>query len=440
MAYATISIASAKTALASRLGNLSKSFWTDAELGRLLVEAQRTYNALTGFWRERGVFNTTQGQRFYDLPTVLPALLGYTVTDRDMVVLVQDALQEPASPTVWTGSEQFTLDDVTAALERRRNQFLLDTGMVLSVRQVNPSGPPATRTALPSTVIDIRRCCWQELDGTESPLMRDDEVGFQLFKNAWNLNPGPPQCFSIGVVPPLQIQVAPAPLLLGKLNLLTVEIGATLNPVAGVVMGIPDDWTWGVKFGALADLLQQDGIANDTARAAYCEQRYQECVKLAGLAATMMMATIDDVEVVPMGVLDADRFATGWSNGQGAPVGMLTAGRNLVAVSPVADAGPYGISMDVVRNAPVNLPFLQIPTEAFDAILDYSEHLGTFKLGGEEFARAQALLDRFYRVCGVNISRRRVSVPDLDTATNAVERNDVQMPRTDNVDTVRGQA
>ncbi len=433
MAYASITLVASKAALAARLGNPTKTFWVDAELGRLLAEAQRTFNALTGFWRARDVFAADPAKRFYDLSVEMPDQLGYTVTDRDLVTDIQYALMEPATPTVWTGSEQFTLADVTAAIQRRLNQFLVDTGMVVKARTVPLVGAPGTRSPLPAAIIDLRRVAWAGIDGNERVLNREDEFAFTTFSPSWNLSPKPkPQAYSVGATPPLSIRIAPAPLDTGELHVLAVEVGPTLDPVTGVILGMPDDWTWVVKFGALADLLQQDGLATDVARAQYCEQRYREGVGLAVVAPGPVMAgTINDVELTINTVSDADRYLVGWMNNTTRPPKLLAmAAQNVMAVVPRAPAsGSFGVSLDVIRRMPVDGTYLQIPDEAYDAVLDLAEHLGTFKLGGDEFARSSVLLDRFYKYCGVDLSRFRASVPNLDALTNAVERNDAVNPR-----------
>lgn len=441
MAYAQVTLAAAKAALAARLGNVSKTYWTDPELGRLLTESQRVFNALTGFWRERDVFNTDATKRFYDLPTVMPDQLGYTVTDFELIRDIQDALQEPVSPNVWTGSEMFTLEDVVAAVQRRMNQFLVDTGMVVKERNIPITAPPGTRSPLSAQVIDIRRLSWLDLQSVETVLNREDEFAFTTFNAGWNLRPRQiPSCYSVGVVPPLQIRIAPAPLDLGSLYALCVELGPTLTAGVETILQIPDDWCWVIRWGALADLLTQDGMAYDVQRSQYCEQRYQDGVKMAMTAPGPVMAgTIDDVELTINTCADADRFRCGWGNNTtDDPTDFALASRNLLAVVPRAPSNAFGVSLDVIRRAPVNQTYMQVPQESLDAILDYAEHIGCFKLGGDEQARSAALLERFYKYCGVDLSRYRAGTPNLDALTNAAERNDAERPRTEEPSAVAG--
>ena len=117
-----------KTALAARLGDPGKVFWTDAELTDYILDALRTWNAYSDFYRGRATFSTVDEAPFYDLRTVAPTMIGATLTTRDVVRRVCTYLLEPVSTTVWLGSAMFTLADLVNALNRRRRAFLLETG------------------------------------------------------------------------------------------------------------------------------------------------------------------------------------------------------------------------------------------------------------------------------------------------------------------------
>src|SRR5437879_5962275 len=122
MPYTHTSLSQAKTALAARLGDPVNVFWTAAELAVRLVEALRCWSAITGYWRDRAQFVTTAGEPFYDLPAVVPGVRGYSVTGVDAVTDLQYHLLEPPTPVVWSGTDQFSLTDLTSAIQRRRDQ------------------------------------------------------------------------------------------------------------------------------------------------------------------------------------------------------------------------------------------------------------------------------------------------------------------------------
>jgi hypothetical protein len=126
-----VTYAQAKTQLAAKLGDPGRVFWTDQELGDLLLDALRTWNAYTDFFRGHAAFSTAPGQQFYDLRTVAPTMIGATLTTQDLVRRLCEFLLEPVSTTVWLGSAMFTLDDLVLALCRRQRAFLMDTGQVI---------------------------------------------------------------------------------------------------------------------------------------------------------------------------------------------------------------------------------------------------------------------------------------------------------------------
>src|SRR6266516_6459025 len=102
-------------------------------------------------------FATAVLTAFYSLQTQLSGLLGYTVTDRPLISDLLDHLMEPpiTDCAIYPGTEMFTLDDLTRAVERRRDQFLAETGVVLTRQDVPIT--PASRVSLPDIVIDVRR-------------------------------------------------------------------------------------------------------------------------------------------------------------------------------------------------------------------------------------------------------------------------------------------
>ena len=134
-----------------------------------------------------------------------------------------------------------------------------------------------------------------------------------------------------------------------------------------------------------------------------------------------------------MSVQDADRYSVGWLNVPGVPGQILVGGRNIFALAPMADAGPYGLTFDVLQNAPVNQDPVQVAPEALDAILGYAQHVGMLKLGGAEFAATSPLLDGFMNFCGVTLSRKRASEPNRDMLETSADRDAATQPRLQDV-------
>lgn len=418
------------SALLTRLGD-ADAFWPSAERVLYLQEALRTWNATAQFYRDRSVFQTVAGTAFYDLSTKLPALLGRTITDTAIVELIEYHLIEPPTPAAWTGTDQFTLAAVTGAVERRRDQFLLETGIVLTHPAPTVSAPGTGRVALDGQVIDVRRAAWKSATGTYTHLWRDDEHNLNAYARGWSVNPDTPAVYSMIATPPWRMQIAPVPADVGELDLLTVQIGATLNPAAGVLLGVPDDFAWVVKWGALADLLGEDGPARDTARAAYCETRWREGISLARLAAGVIQAEINGSPVFPCSVNDLDAGYPGWQTSSGAPDVVAAAGLNIIALADVPD-GVYSVTLDVVRNAPipaVDGDTVTIGREEMDVIVDYAQHLACFKMGGAEFEATVPCYERLLRLAAVHNDRLRAQAQNFGPLSKLALRQGKQEPR-----------
>lgn len=72
MAYQQFTRASLRALVYSRLGQSANEFWRDNEVNRLIQEALRVFNSLTGFWRDRvSLGNTQAGVVWYALPSTL---------------------------------------------------------------------------------------------------------------------------------------------------------------------------------------------------------------------------------------------------------------------------------------------------------------------------------------------------------------------------------
>jgi len=391
LTYSHTTLAQLRTQLAGRLHDTSKTFWVDAELTALLKEAMRTWQCFTAYWRERAVFATEENVAFYNLPTQVSSLRSFSLTDRNLINDIQYHLLEAANDwtasTAWGGTEQFTMDDVTDALQRRRNQFLAETGCTVTRSYVHAPPPPISRIPLSDDIIDVRRAAWCTIDSAYSILWRSDEWALTAYAKSWSTTLTTPHSFSITATPPVSMQIAPAPLDAGYLELLCVETEADLDETAGVAMNIPDDFCWVVKWGAMADLLGKDGPAADPVRAAYCERMYQIGVDVARQQACVVQAEIQGVPLLVDSLHSLDAYNTGWQNDTGTPTTIGATGLNTLGLSPVPD-GVYSITVDVVRDAPVPTADgtqIQLGREELEAVLGYAEHLAMFKVGGPEW-------------------------------------------------------
>lgn len=440
------------TLLSLRLHDQGLVHWTAAELTRYLLEAVRTWNALTSSNTAQGTFNTTLGLPFYDLPTVLPTLRAYNLLDRDLVTDTEYALMETINVTAWSGTLQFILTDLVKALEHRRDRFLFETGMV--VRRLvddNPTPNANGRFDIDPAIMNIRRMAYipttGALAGVPYPLYRDDEWSLQSFLRTWNaLGTTPdqrhPMVYSVGVTPqgpPITIQLAPPLTTGGRLDMIVISrapVGGDttpcLDPTVGIHMGIPDDWCWVVKFGALAEILGKQGVSYDPQRAAYCEARWQHGIQMASKASVTLAARINGQPIQVDNLSSADSFNRTWQQAMTVPSQAYLTGTNLLALAPVPDTALHTVTLDVVRNAivpAVDTDCLGAEAQILDGILDYAQHLALFKEGPDQLKQSMDLLDRFFRMCGTSLSITWASVPNTPPIMNQSRRDEEQLPR-----------
>jgi len=164
VAYSYANLNDALGALSARLyddgvaGQPAFQQWTQTELTGYLQEALRTWNAQAGFWRTEMSFNLTQGAFFYDLHAQNNSVIPYTVTQGNVVQQIENHLLEPPTttyPLTWTGSNQFALSDILAALQRRQDETLGTTAC--TINQSNVTALLSRRISLGDNIIDIRR-------------------------------------------------------------------------------------------------------------------------------------------------------------------------------------------------------------------------------------------------------------------------------------------
>lgn len=331
----------------------------------------------------------------------------------------------------------WTLPIVTAALQRALNQFIQDTGCKITDLTFPGPTPSNDLVTLPDTVIDIRRGAWIDtLSGLVTPLWRSSAFSATAFQPLYNVTPGTPKAFEIVTQSPLSFRLIPAPVASGSLDLLVTSTGPTLNPAAGVILGILDNLTPAIKWGALADLLGEDGPAKDLKRAVYCQQRYQEFVEISRITPVIIQAQLQGLNCMTGAVEDADSFYPGWQTppvSTLSPKQIISAGLNLIAPCPQPDnTGPYSVTLDIVTNA--NIPNsasaqVQVGREQLDAILDEAQMLASFKMGGTDFEGALMLHDNFVREAAIYNDRLLGSSTYIQAVQGQSQRQAARAPQ-----------
>lgn len=408
MAYSYASLAQASTELGQRLNDSASQFWTDAERQLYIIEALREWNAITAFWRAEFSLVLAQGTFWYDMSdvTAVPnSLIPFTVTQADLLNMMEYHLLEPvvgAGP--WTGSAQFAISDLTAAIQRRRDEVISSTACTVS-RLLNPA--VVGRTFLPDNVIDIRRVAWLPTGSpagySNAVLWPDDTWAEDHYNPEYTITPpGTPSVYSRSAQPPLSFDVDIQPAVPGQYECLVTQ-----TPASG--LGIPDDWEWVIKWGALADLLSRESVAKDELRAKYCEVRYRRGMAMMMSAASVLNARHSNSPLEIDSVQNLDDWKPSWqSESQGPPQTLVTAGLNLIGISPASDATPRSIVITTVQNMPIPTDpgqYIQVGRGDYDAIIDQAQHIASFKMGGSEFMATLPLHERFLKQAGLYNSK-----------------------------------
>lgn len=437
--YQSITLTSAISQLSSRLNDSANVYYTQNECQNSIIESLRWLQSLTGFYRERNTFKTSANVIFYDMRFAMdtPATgypYAFTVTDNQLLSEIQAHLIEQiANPQ--TVLLQFGVTAISQALQRNRDQFLSDTGSYIT-RTLPFSGMPSNgRIQLPLTLIDVRRAAWKDSSSNKTyRLKRTDEYGASGYRPSWAQRPGLPFAYSVAVTPPVSLQVIPAPINLGTLDLCSLDTGPALpcNPSNPVKIGLMDDYCWGVKYGAMADLLGEDGPNVDLGRSQYCRTLYNLARSQAVKPLSSMIMQINDVETPIQTIEQYDSYRTSWQNVTAqTPTDIIQVSPNLIAVSPQPDT-TYSISQDMVRSMPIpqsGSDFLQISNDMLEPVLDLSQHIISFKQGGQEFQSTIPLRGNFLHMAGLMNNRLNANIFFRLLLDQPASRPELDMPR-----------
>jgi hypothetical protein len=211
---------------------------------------------------------------------ILPAT-DYTVTVCEILSEIQAHLLETVDGGLTFGSGLWTVAEVMKLLNARLSRFLVETGIMI-YRTTQAALETDIVYNLPTDLIDLRRVAWTT-GGTTNVLPRMDAEQADLWNNMWeSQTANGPQGHMQFPEESLEIRLAPQPNAAGTLDFLYVKNFTPLVADCSIIP-FPDEWSWAVKYGVLADMLSKEGEANDPERASYCEQRFNEAVELARL-------------------------------------------------------------------------------------------------------------------------------------------------------------
>ena len=399
MPYSQYTQASFTKELAQALSDPGHVYWSQDELNRALNEALLHWGAITSYWTTRATFQTAPGVPFYDLSTQLAALRTRAYTYDNLTREIQYHLIEPSSGVAGTGmTDQFTIGQITSALARRRNQFVIDTRLPLTFTTFPAPAPPVNLIPLDQSVALIARLAWIDATtGIVTPLRRSDSFAAQSFSPVWNLNPGKPYAYSQVEAMPGNIVLIPPPLASGSLHL-TYASTRVAAPSAGLSFAVPDEFALAIKYGALEEILGTTSQGYDPIRAKYCAERYSAAIDLAAFHRSLIQVRIGDVLLSLSTLAALDSGNPFWQTGTGTPR-IAACAYDLLAFTPVPSSA-FSITCDVIQAAPLPaLPtsYLQLGSEELAYLFDYCRHILQIKVGGVEFVQSMPLYDNFLK-------------------------------------------
>ena len=409
------------TELSVRLGDENNTFWSQNELYVYLLEALRVFNALTGWWKTEFVQTISSPfLNWYSTATSGSSPRQQTLTSTDIYNIIEYHLLEPATGGTWTGTNQFSIADLSQSMSRRRNEILQMAACNMSER-VLACIPNTATVPVPDSALDVRRVRWVPGPGLGAPvtLQRGDTLSYQRFTPAYLQTNAQPLRWDLlngleaSVVTPdpntlLSLILDTLVSVPSQVQVLTIADGPDFAPPTAQPLLMPDDWTWVLKYGALADILSKEEEGRDTPRAAYCRQRYAEGIAAMQALPWLVQARINVIGVDTQSLAGADRTNYEWQSNAAAYPEIVIGGIDLYALSPVPTA-TTSVGLTVVMNAPVptNIPTapVYLPQDALEAVLLEATHLALFKMGGSEFSESVALHQGFIDFCMKTNSR-----------------------------------
>lgn len=398
MAYTYETFANVVTAVANRLYDATKQQWGNTELETIVVESLRTWNALSQFWRTEFAFNLSANNWWYDLRTANNTVIPYTVTQQQVIEKIERHLLEPANANAWTGSTQFTLNDLLNACRRRLDETIGQSACTISRNLVTAA--LTRRTEVADSIIDIRRITWIPDTGlgysnkimrqADAWAMRAFNPGYMQANNntptQWLQNTEPPPSFDVDFIPPVA----------GNYEVLSTQSGGAWTG-GNNTLTVPDDWCWVFQFGAMADLFSRESLSADPLRAAYCRARYEEGIGLLRLMPVILALRLNEVPMSIGAVTGGDHYNPLWQTvAAGSPASAYTF-MNLLAFSPMPANNNFTATVSVTRNIDTGNNFVQVARDDLDTIIDYAQHLAMLKQGGEEFYKTIPLYQNMQR-------------------------------------------
>lgn len=412
--YTHTTFEEAKNRLASLLGDPTKVFYTDSELGVYLQEALRFWGLAAQYWRQTLTLRTVPGQAFYDITSSVrdgngSFPLAYKATDRTLINSINLALMEPQIfdwSLGWQGTEQFNLSAMADILAHSRDDILRQSACVIT-EQVHAVTAGLQRVNLTESTQGIStgtivRGSIQEYNSQILPLFAIDYYQAQATVDtaSWPAQ-GRPKAYTLNHAPLLALDLWPSPLNNGDLRLYSQQVGGELNPsLQETTIPIPTDAALILKYRAMEDILASDGLSRAPEIADYCRQRWQHGLEFLSLYNSVIWADIGGRRMTISSQAQLDSSRPLWQNTSGQPRSVQQLSWNLISLYPVPD-GEYDLTFDMVVSAPVpesDGDYMDIGPQYLQAIYDYAQHIAMIKVQGAEFNATMNLYEDTIKV------------------------------------------
>ena len=202
-----------------------------------------------------------------------------SLTDQDLLSTVQLQLLEPDDHGQSWPSGLWQRDEVLVAANERQNRLLKDTLLLAGLAIIDPVAVGQHRVTLPDDWMRTVGLLWLGNDGTVRELPRSSSFEADHVIRTWEAtNQTAPLVYMDDETPLLQIQIAPAPSVAGRIGLVYIPTAIDLTG-NGEFLIVPDELEHAIRYGLLADLLSKDGRGRDAERAAYCEDRFELAIE-----------------------------------------------------------------------------------------------------------------------------------------------------------------
>jgi len=442
-------------------------FWTQAECSLYIQRALQMFNVLTNTWKTDFTYNPTQLWNSLGSLAGSPRLRTATDA-QSYTMLQLYLLEPPTGAGTWGGTTQFSLSDLQNALQIRRDEVLQITAAGDALLQNIPIVPNTRRTFLPDTTLDCPRVRYlalqtsptatgssgassitvssgtniaagllasgtgvapwatvSSINGTTvnlsfpntgavsgvinfyapTTLYRDDTVALEWYESPlYQLPSGTPQTFQLSSEPPLSFDVDVTPNQPGVYEALVSQSGPVFNPPAATLTGLPNDWSFILELGALADLLGRETEASDRERSAYCLKRYQDYLNIITKTPWIMLGNVNGVACSVDSLEESDRYSVGWDQSPSdfGPM-IVTSGTDFLA-APVGSS----VGITCLGSAPLldaSGTYIQASRDTWEQILNMAQVLAAFKQGGAEFQATLELEKEFIMFCSAESSR-----------------------------------